>query len=203
MRTSALPSTSRRPVTASTALCSSPGNRSCSLRCRGTSGLFVVSDWSGSSHGRASTSAEGNPRWGPAASVRAVGGSGVLSEVAAPLLLALDRLEECLEVALAETERAVPLDQLEEHGGPVAGGLGEDLQQVAVLVAVDQDAAGLQLLDRHAHVADPCPQLRVLVVRVRRGEELDALRAEGVHAGDDVAGRDGEVLGAGAVVELE
>src|SRR6187551_2100864 len=86
-------------------------------------------------------------------------------EVAAPLLLALDRLEECLEVALAETERAVPLDQLEEHGRPVADRLGEDLQQVAVLVAVDQDAARLQLLDRRPDVADARPQLGVLVVR--------------------------------------
>src|SRR3954452_10957126 len=81
------------------------------------------------------------------------------SEVAAPFLLALDRLEECLEVALAETERAVPLDQLEEHRRAVAGGPGEDLQQVAVLVAVDQDPAPLQLLDRRAHSADPRPQL--------------------------------------------
>src|SRR5919199_1799194 len=97
---------------------------------------------------------------------------GCSSEVAAALLLALDRLEECLEVALAETERAVPLDQLEEHGGPVAGRLGEDLQQVAVLVAVDEDAAGLQLLDRHAHLADPGAQLGVRVVGVGGGEEL-------------------------------
>src|SRR3954454_14481148 len=102
------------------------------------------------------------------------------SKVAAPLLLALDGLEECLEVPLAETERAVPLDQLEEDGGPVAGGLGEDLQQVAVLVAVDQDAALLQLLDRHAHVADAAAQLRVLVVRVRRRQELDTLGAHRV-----------------------
>src|SRR3954449_1952257 len=97
------------------------------------------------------------------------------SEVPSALLLALDRLEECLEVALAETERAVPLDQLEEDGGPVAGRLGEDLQQVAVLVAVDQDAAALQLLDRRAYVADAPAQLGVLVVGVRRRQELDAL----------------------------
>src|SRR6187397_285548 len=90
------------------------------------------------------------------------GRPGEASEVAATLLLALDGLEEGLEVALAETERAVPLDQLEEHGGPVADRPGEDLQQVAVLVAVDQDAAALQVLDRHPDVADPGPQLGVL-----------------------------------------
>src|SRR3954449_4763384 len=94
------------------------------------------------------------------------------SEVPSALLLALDRLEECLEVALAEAERAVPLDELEEDGGPVAGRLGEDLQQVAVLVPVDQDAAPLQLLDRGADLPDPAAQLGVGVVRVRGGEEL-------------------------------
>src|SRR5690606_37741973 len=68
------------------------------------------------------------------------------SEVAALGLLALDRLEECLEVALAEPERAMALDDLEEHRGSVAERLGEDLQEVAVLVAVDENATPLQLL---------------------------------------------------------
>src|SRR3954464_217290 len=96
------------------------------------------------------------------------------SEVAALLLLPLDRLEQRLEVALAEAERAVPLDELEEQGRAVADRLGEDLQQVAVLVAVDEDAALLQLLHRHPDVADAGAQLRVAVVRVRSGQELDA-----------------------------
>src|SRR6186713_741748 len=87
-----------------------------------------------------------------------------LSEVAARLLLALDRLEQRLEVALAEAQRSVPLDQLEEHRRPVTERLGEDLEQVAVLVAVDQDLALLQLLDRHPYVADTSAQLGVLVV---------------------------------------
>ena len=38
----------------------------------------------------------------------------------------------------------VPLDDLYEDGGSVLHGLGEDLQQVAVVVIVDQD---LQLLE--------------------------------------------------------
>src|SRR4051794_37238100 len=97
------------------------------------------------------------------------------SEVASALLFALDRLEQRLEVALAEAERAVALDQLEEDRGPVTDGLGEDLQQVAVLVAVDQDPAPLQLLDRCPDVADPRPQLGIAVVGVRRREELHAL----------------------------
>jgi predicted ATPase/DNA-binding CsgD family transcriptional regulator len=99
---------------------------------------------------------------------------GAALQVAAALLLALDRLEQGLEVALAEAERAMALDELEEHGRPVADRLGEDLQQVAVLVAVDEDAAFLELLYRDTDLADPLPQHRVGVVRVRRGEELHA-----------------------------
>src|SRR4029453_5384147 len=92
------------------------------------------------------------------------GGGGVVTQVivlqvAATFLLALDGLEERLEVALAEAERPVPLDELEKESRPVLHGPGEDLQQVAVLVPVDQDPAPLQLLDRRPHVADPGPQL--------------------------------------------
>src|SRR5699024_8546296 len=125
------------------------------------------------------------------------------SEVAATLLLPLDGLEQCLEVALAEAQRAVPLDQLEEHRRPVAQRLGEDLEQVAVLVTVHQDAALLQLLDRHPDLADPCPQLRVLVVGVGGVEELDAVGPQRVDTGQDVPGGDGQVLCTGAAVELQ
>src|SRR4029079_1096151 len=83
------------------------------------------------------------------------------SEVAAGVLLALDGLEQRLEVALAEAERAVPLDHIEEDRGAVAQRLGEDLQQVAVLVAVHEDLAPLEVLDRRPDVADPRAQLGV------------------------------------------
>src|SRR6478609_8648156 len=125
------------------------------------------------------------------------------SEVAALVLLALDGLEERLEVALAEAERAVPLDELEEDRRAVAERLGEDLQQVAVLVAVDEDLALLQLLDRYADVADALAELGVLVVAVGGVEELDAVGTQGVDRAEDVVRRDGEVLGAGPAVELE
>src|SRR4051812_48276388 len=95
-----------------------------------------------------------------------------VSQVSATVLLTLDRLEQGLEVALAEAERSVPLDQLEEHRRPVLHGLGEDLQQIPVLVPVDQDGALLELLDGHAHLTDAGSQLGVVVVRVWRGQEL-------------------------------
>src|SRR6476660_1336682 len=90
-----------------------------------------------------------------------------MSEVAALVLLALDGLEQRPEVPLAETERAMALDQLEEDRGPVPQRLREDLEQVAVLVTVHQDAAALEFLDRDAHVADAGAQLGILVVGVR------------------------------------
>ena len=62
-------------------------------------------------------------------------------EVAAQRLLALDRLEQRLEVAVAEAACAVALDHLEEQRRPVLRGLREDLQQVAVVVAVGEDLA--------------------------------------------------------------
>ena len=47
----------------------------------------------------------------------------------------------------------VALDDLYEDGGSVLHGLGEDLQQVAVVVIVDQDLQLLQLgqVFRHLH----------------------------------------------------
>ena len=67
-------------------------------------------------------------------------------EVAAERLLALDRLEERLEVAVAEAARAVALDHLEEQRRPVLRGLREDLQQVAVVVAVGEDLVPAQVV---------------------------------------------------------
>jgi predicted ATPase len=95
-------------------------------------------------------------------------------QVSAPLLLALDRLEQRAEVPLAEAQRPVPLDELEEHGRAVPDRPGEDLQQVAVLVPVDQDAAVPQLLHGDPDLADALAQHRVGVIGVRRPEELDA-----------------------------
>ena len=90
------------------------------------------------------------------------------SEVSSPLLLTLDRLEEGLEVALSEAAGAVALDDLEEHGRPVARGLGEDLQQVALVVAVDQDPEPAQVLDVLLDLADPLRDLLVVLSGIVR-----------------------------------
>src|SRR5512143_215472 len=72
------------------------------------------------------------------------------SEVAPARLLALDRLEERLEVPLSETLAAPALDHLEEEGGAVLHRLGEELQEVPLLVPVDQET----------QLADPVQVLR-------------------------------------------
>src|SRR4051812_17032846 len=65
--------------------------------------------------------------------------SPVFLEVAAERLLALDRLEQRLEVAVAEAARAVALDHLEEERRPVLRRLREDLEEVTLVVAIGED----------------------------------------------------------------
>src|SRR5215467_8150135 len=74
-------------------------------------------------------------------------------------LIALERLEQRLEVALAKPLVALALDELEEHR--TEQGVGEDLQQqarsAAVARTVEEDAACLQFtrvlaVARHARV---------------------------------------------------
>jgi len=97
----------------------------------------------------------------------------------------------------------VPLDELEEHRRAVADRLGEDLQQVAVLVPVHEDAARPQLFDRDPDPADALPQHRVGVVGVGRREELHAPLPQRVNGGEDVRRRQRQVLHARAAVVLE
>src|ERR687892_202296 len=97
-------------------------------------------------------------------------------QVSSPILFALDRLEEGLEVALAEAAGAVALDDLEEHRRAVADRLGEDLQKVSLVVAIDQDAEPREVLQRLLDLADPLRDL--LVVGLRRAQELHPARGQ-------------------------
>ena len=95
-------------------------------------------------------------------------------EVAAEFLLPLDRLEERLEVSLAKPERTVALDELEEDRGTILNRPGEDLQQVAVFVAIHEDSAAFQLVDGRTNVTDASAKFGVVVIAVRRAQELNA-----------------------------
>ena len=111
-------------------------------------------------------------------------------EVSPLVLFELDALEERLEVAGAEAVVVVPLDYLDKDRGPVLQRLGEDLQQVAVVVVVDQDLELLQLVDvlLHLHFGLGQAALQLVVVGVRDVEELGAALAEVAHRLEDVVG---------------
>ena len=123
-------------------------------------------------------------------------------KVPPPLLFALDRFEQGLEVALAEAARAVALDDLEEHGRAVADRLGEDLEQVALVVAVDQDPEALQVVERppRSRRSGPGPP-RSTTPGSARNSTPRSRRSATVPTMSRVATRD--VLGAGAAVVLE
>ena len=70
-----------------------------------------------------------------------------------------------------------PLDDLEEHRRAVGDRLGEDLQQVAVLVAVDQDVESRQVVPRQVDAGQPLPS--VVVVGVGHAHEPHARVAQG------------------------
>ena len=88
----------------------------------------------------------------------------------------------------------MPLDDLEEERRPVLDGPGEDLEEVALLVAVGLDPELLEGLDRDADVADSIGQGRVVLVR--KAEELDAVLPQPANRSDDVLRPERDVLGA-------
>src|SRR5688572_30812211 len=123
------------------------------------------------------------------------------SQISPQGLLALDRLEQRLEVPLPEAARALPLDDLVEHGGTVLDGLREDLEEIAVGVAVDEDPELREPVERLVDPADAL--LEIGVVRRRHREELDAALAQRADRREDVVRGEREVLHAGPAVELE
>ena len=60
--------------------------------------------------------------------------------LAATLLLALDGLEQRLEVALSEALGSLALNDLDEERGAILQRFGEELQQITLIVTVHQDA---------------------------------------------------------------
>src|SRR5690348_3706745 len=96
-------------------------------------------------------------------------------QIAAPGLFALDRFEQGFEVPLAETAASLALDDFVEERRAVLDGAREDLEHVALIVAIDQNAELAQFVDWFVDLADP--GLQVLVVRRRDAQEVDTLAA--------------------------
>src|SRR6266567_6652064 len=94
-------------------------------------------------------------------------------QIAAQLLLAFDGFKQGLEVALAETAAAFALNDFVEQGGAVFYRLGEDLQHVTLVVAIDENAESFKLIEGlvdSAHAA-----LQFCVVGMGDVEEFDTL----------------------------
>lgn len=61
----------------------------------------------------------------------------MLSEISSPSLFDFNGLEQTLEVSSTETLVVVSLDDLEEKGGSILHRLGEDLQEVTLVIVVN------------------------------------------------------------------
>lgn len=99
----------------------------------------------------------------------------------------------------------VSLDDFEEEGGSVLDGLGEDLEEVALVVVVDQDLVLLQDVDvlRHldVHVGEVLPD--VVVVGVRDAQKLHSSAPHVFHSPDYLLGVESDVLHACVVVVVD
>src|SRR5688500_8322459 len=89
-------------------------------------------------------------------------------ECPAERLLALDRLEQCLKMALPEAPGPAALDHLKEQGRPVGDRLRKDLQHVALVVPVNEAAEVGEYAEVLADVADSLRQH--LIIRLRHAE---------------------------------
>src|SRR5208282_2485785 len=95
------------------------------------------------------------------------------SQCSAQILLAFNRLEQSLEVSLAEAAGATPLDHLEEQRRPIGDRLGENLQHVAFVVPIDQDAKLGQVANILLNGADTLRQ--GVVIRLGHAQERDVI----------------------------
>src|SRR5207253_5051202 len=114
--------------------------RGAALPCRSAPTTGAAFPWPPTSRERRRREPRAESEAGEGLQPRAESEAGEGLQIAAESLLALDGLEEGLEVAVAEAAGAVTLDHLEEERRPILRGFREDLQQIAVVVAVGQDA---------------------------------------------------------------
>mmetsp|Transcript_70238 Transcript_70238/g.222690 ORF Transcript_70238/g.222690 Transcript_70238/m.222690 type:complete len:319 (-) Transcript_70238:1162-2118(-) len=139
------------------------------------------------------------------------------------LLIVLDAFEELAEVALAEPSAARslvlparlvldqapdPLDDFDEHGGTIPQGLGEDLEQHALIVLVPQDPQLLALLVlRSGEGIAQAPWQALVVDGVGLGHEIEASAVGALphlaKGGEDVVGFEGDVLQPRTLILLE
>ena len=116
-------------------------------------------------------------------------------------MLALDGFEEGLEVAFSEGLGAFALDDFDEYRRAVHQRFGEELQQVALVVAVDQDSELAQRGEVFVNLAHAVKDL--VVVGIGNGQEVNTACTEFSDRFDDVVGSQGEVLHARPAIEVD
>src|SRR5688500_13123505 len=122
-------------------------------------------------------------------------------EVPAQSLFAFDRLEQCLEIPFAERPRALPLDDLVEQRRPVLHRFREDLQQVSIRIAIDENSELLENVDRLVDPADA--PLELAIIARGNAEKLHSAIPKRRDRMNDVVGREGEMLNARASIEVQ
>src|SRR6185437_303342 len=88
----------------------------------------------------------------------------------------LKSLVESPDVAAAEGQRALTLDQLDEEGAPLMGGSGKYLEHLPPSVPVGEHVEFAQLIDSDGEPAKP--SFERLVVPGGGDEELNAARRD-------------------------
>ena len=107
-------------------------------------------------------------------------------------MLTLDCLEERLEVACSKATCSLTLDDLDEERWPVLQWTGENLQEVAFVVTIDEDATLTQGAYVLVDPADTLPQR--IIIGIRRTQELNTVCTQLTDGRDDVRGRKRQVL---------
>ena len=120
-------------------------------------------------------------------------------------MVSLNRFEERLEVASAESIVVPALDHLEEERGAVFEWLRKDLEEVALVVVVDENSLTLDRVKIFLHLDIDVSEAGPQVVIVGVGDGLEENNATSLHAlnrVDDVLCTHGDVLNAGAAIVL-
>src|SRR3989442_796355 len=93
-------------------------------------------------------------------------------QISSQRLLSLDCFKERLKVPFSKTTSSLALNHFKEDRRAVDDRLGEDLQQVALIVVIDQDTEFCQLLQVLIDLANAIQH--ILIIRVWRFQEFDA-----------------------------
>ena len=112
-------------------------------------------------------------------------------------LINFDTLEESLEVSSTEALVVASLDDFNEDSWTILDWFGENLQEVAVVVVVNQDLQFLQsgqvLLHLHLRVGQSSPE--EIIIAVRNVEKLLSSGSQVGNGLDDIMGPAGQQKG--------